>query len=111
MQALFAQAKLFCIPSFAQANLLRIMSGDIPVSQQTAMPTDDGQSGSQPTGAKRKRLEDPGDRAAKYLKPGGSFRMGLRRLGFHPRNRGGLGVSPTHVHDVAWDNVSNSTSL
>ena len=48
-------------------------------------------------------MEDSGDRAAKYRKPGGHFRMPLDRLGFDPRNRGGLGLSPTHAHEIAWD--------
>ena len=48
-------------------------------------------------------MEDSGDRAAKYRKAGGHFRMPLSRIGFDPRNRGGLGVSPRHAHEIAWD--------
>ena len=76
------------------------------------MASDLGNSGSQPTGTKRSRnLKDSGDRAAKYRKPGGNFRLDLERLGFHPDNRGGLGVSAKHAHEVAWDGTDNGVSL
>ena len=55
---------------------------------------------------KRTSLEDASDRAAKYLKSG-TFRMPLSQIGFHPDNRGGMGISPYHVHEVAADCQSN----
>ena len=70
--------------------------------------------GSQPTrGVKRSsgNLEDDGDRAAKYRSAAGSFRMPLERLGFYPDNRGGMGCSGYHVHEVAWDGTANKVKL
>ena len=63
------------------------------------------QSGSQPT------REDDGERAAGYRTSGGSFRMPLDRLGFFPGNRGGMGCSGSHVHEVAWDGTANKVKL
>ena len=55
-------------------------------------------------------LEDAGDRAQKHRKPG-LVRVPLDKIGFSPGNRGGLGVAPHHVHEVAWDCIANKTKL
>ena len=39
------------------------------------------------------------------------MRVPLEKIGFWPGNRGGLGLSPYHVHGVAWDCVANKTKL
>ena len=44
------------------------------------------------------------------MKPG-SVRIPLDQIGFWPGNRGGLGISPYHVHEVAWDCKVNITKL
>ena len=71
--------------------------------------------GPQPAGSKRRAdaagLEDAGDRAAKCLKSGGVHRRDLGTIGFHPFNRGGLGISSHHVHEVAFDGVQNKVRL
>ena len=41
----------------------------------------------------------------------GHVRIPLEELGFLPENRGGMGLSPHHVHEVAWDCLSNGTKL
>ena len=45
-------------------------------------------------------LEDAGERAQKRRRPG-NLRIGLEKIGFWPGNRGGMGISPYHVHEVA----------
>ena len=55
-------------------------------------------------------LEDACDRAQKWRKQG-LVRIDLGKLGFWPPNRGGLGVSPHHVHEVANDCKANRTKL
>ena len=44
------------------------------------------------------------------MKPG-CVRIPLDQIGFWPGNRGGLGTSSHHVHEVAWDCKANKTSL
>ena len=72
-------------------------------------------SGSQPTGMKRSSSElddsEEVDPVTKYLKPGGPFRMDVDRIGFHPDNRGGAGLYPSHAHGVAHDGTDNGVSL
>ena len=53
-------------------------------------------------------LESASDRAQKHRKVG-QVRIPLEFLGFLPDNRGGMGISPFHVHEVAWDVVANTT--
>ena len=36
--------------------------------------------------------------------------MHVRRFGFLPMNRGGMGMAPMHAHDVARDRMDNGTS-
>lgn len=55
-------------------------------------------------------LEDAGDRAQKRRKAG-NVRISLDEIGFWPENRGGVGLSSYHAHEVAWDCKSNKTKL
>ena len=55
-------------------------------------------------------VEDAGDPAQKSRKQG-LVRIPLEKIGFWPGNRGGLGVSPHHAHEVACDCVANKTKL
>ena len=55
-------------------------------------------------------MEDAGDRAQKMRKTG-LVRIPLDKIGFCPDNRGGLGISPYHAHEVAWDCLSNKTRI
>ena len=55
-------------------------------------------------------IEDAGDRAQRQRRPG-LVRIPLDKIGFWPGNRGGLGISAHHVHEVAWDCLANKTKL
>ena len=55
-------------------------------------------------------VEDAGDRAQKHRKAG-LVRISLDRIAFWPDNRGGMGLSSHHVHEVAWDCKTNKTKL
>ena len=55
-------------------------------------------------------VEDAVDRAQKFRKQG-TMRVDLDEIGFWPSNRGGLGVSSHHIHEVAWDCKANKTRL
>ena len=55
-------------------------------------------------------LEYAGDRAQKKRKDG-LVRISLDKIGFWPSNRGGLGISPYHMHEVANDCTANRTKL
>ena len=55
-------------------------------------------------------LEDAQDRAQKHRKVG-CVRLSLKLLGFHPLNRGGAGIDPFHVHEVAHDAATNKVQL
>ena len=55
-------------------------------------------------------LEDASDRAQKHRKAG-NMRIPLDKIGFWPDNRGGVGCSSHHVHEVAWDCKANKTKL
>jgi hypothetical protein len=74
----------------------------------------DGPGGPQPAGLKRRAdaasLEDAGDRAARLRMPD-CYRRDLATIGFHPGNRGGLGISPRYVHEVAYDGLQNGVKL
>ena len=61
---------------------------------------------------KRKSLAetDPGDRAQSMRKPG-QLRVNQSAIVFSPPNRGHLGVSGHHTHEVAWDCLSNGIKL
>ena len=54
-------------------------------------------------------LESASDRALKYRKS--LSRIQLEQLGFLPENKDGLGISPPHVHDVAWDCLDKTTQV
>ena len=58
----------------------------------------------------KRPLEDPGDRAQRHRRLG-LCRIPLDKLGYLPDNRGGLGISPFHVHELAWDCVANGVKL
>ena len=51
-------------------------------------------------------LQDPADRAQTYRK-GPLQRIHLDQIGYHSKNRGGLGCSSRHTHEVARDCVRN----
>ena len=55
-------------------------------------------------------LEGASDRALKYRRTG-LLRIQLEKLGFRPENRYWLGLSPPHVHDVAWDCLDKTTQV
>ena len=58
----------------------------------------------------KRSLVDPADIAQKHRKIG-LCRISLHQLGFLEENRGGLGISPYHNHEVAWDCVANGVKL
>ena len=55
-------------------------------------------------------LETACDRAHKFRKRC-HLRIPLDQLGFSMQNRGGMGVSPHHIHEIAWDCLWNYTSV
>ena len=55
-------------------------------------------------------LESASDRAQK-LRKHGKLRIPLDQIGFLPENRGGVGIIPNHVHEVAWDICGNGTKI
>ena len=55
-------------------------------------------------------IADAGDRARTHRKPG-YVRVDVDKIGFWPGNRGGMGINPYHVHEVAWDCKCNKTKL
>ena len=59
---------------------------------------------------KRGLLEDAGDRAERYRSTG-ECRILLKKIAFWDSNRGGIGASGHHVHEVAHDIVTNKTKL
>ena len=58
----------------------------------------------------QRSLEDSFDRAQKHRKVG-TARLKLDAIGFHPSNRGGSGISPYHVPEVAHDALTHKVSL
>jgi len=55
-------------------------------------------------------VHDAGDRAQTFRNPGVQ-RIDIDEIGYWKGNRGGLGISPQHIHDVAWDCMSNGVKL
>ena len=51
-------------------------------------------------------IEDAADRAERKRKHG-TQRVPLNKIGFWPANRGGVGVSSTHIHEVCSDIKTN----
>ena len=96
------------VPLLVQALFSSLVSGAMSSSGPTASQKDS--TGSQPSEKRTRALEDAGDRAQKKRKAG-LMRVPLEKIGFWPGNRGGLGISPYHVHEVAWDCVANKTKL
>ena len=64
----------------------------------------------EPQKKKQKTLPAEADRAEKHLAPNQPGRVQLNRITWHPQNRGGQGILPIHVHDVAKDICTNGTS-
>ena len=62
--------------------------------------------------AKVKTMMEEADRAQTYILPAREQpgRVPLRKIGFHPRNRGGQDILPMHVHSVALDVCTNGAS-
>ena len=54
------------------------------------------------------QLEDAGDRAQSF-RESALRRIHLDELGIYPNNRGGTGIIPHHVHEVANDCLENTT--
>ena len=50
------------------------------------------------------------DRAEKHRCKCGVIRVRVGRMGFLPNNRGGMGMSSYHAHEVAADRMNNGTS-
>ena len=60
----------------------------------------------------KRQCEGPGDRAQKKRKTAlGIVRIPLEKIGFWPENRGGMGLSSYHVHEVALDCMQNTTKI
>ena len=51
-----------------------------------------------------------GDRALK-LRRTGQCRIPLDEIGFYPENRGGMGISPHHAHEIAHDCLAHTTKV
>ena len=66
--------------------------------------------GYEPTPKKHKSLILEADRAQEYLEMVQPGRVPIHEIGFLRMNRGGQGIMPLHVHDVALDVVNNGTS-
>ena len=60
--------------------------------------------------AASKILADHADRAQRFATPG-LIRIQLHQIGFYPPNRGGTGIHPYHVHEVANDFMANTTKV
>ena len=56
------------------------------------------------------KLTAPSDRAESYRRPG-NVRKHLSMLGFHPYNRGGMGISSHHAHECGWDCMDSRVRL
>ena len=54
------------------------------------------------------RVLSPADRAEEFRIPG-EMRVPVDKMGFLACNRGGLGISPNHVHEVCEDRMKNGT--
>ena len=76
-------------------------------------PNDDSSStakGYEPQAKKQKTLRSEAARAETYLAPNQLGRVPLNKISWHPDNRGGQGIMPLHVHDVALDICTRGTS-
>ena len=61
----------------------------------------------EPQKKKQKTLPAEADRAEKYLATNLPGRVPLSQISWHPANRGGQGILPLHVHNVARDTCTN----
>ena len=66
--------------------------------------------GYQPPHKKRKLLHSEADRGEQYKLPIQPGRVPLQKICWHPQNRGGQGIMPLHVHDVALNIRQTGTS-
>ena len=62
--------------------------------------------GSEPTAKKTKLIAVEAQRAQRHLSSIQPGRVHLIEIGFYPHNRGGQGIMPPHVHNIAFDAVS-----
>ena len=67
-------------------------------------------SGYEPQAKKQKLLLSEVDRAEQYLAPNQPGRVQLSKTSWYHANRGGQGIMPFHVHDVAYDICTKGTS-
>ena len=51
------------------------------------------------------------DRAETYRLPNQPGRVQLHQISWHPKNRGGQGVMPMHMHEVAYDVTSGTRAM
>ena len=79
----------------------------MPVQSKTSI---DSSSGYQPHSKKAKLLHSEADRGEQYLLPNQPGRVPLDSIGWHPQNRGGQGIMPLHVHDIAKEICDTGTS-
>ena len=78
-----------------------------------ASPTSDSSStakGYEPPAKKQKSLLSGADRAEQYLAPKQPGRVHLSKISWYHDNRGGQGVLPFHVHDIAKGICTEGTS-
>ena len=76
-------------------------------------PTDDSSSnanGYEPQAKKQTLLISEVDRAEQYLAPNQPGRVHLSKISWYHDNRGGQGILPFHVHDIAYDICMRGTS-
>ena len=67
-------------------------------------------NGYQPPAKNPKTILSVADRAEKYRKPNQPVRVPLEQIGFHVDNRGGQGICPFHVHNLASNIAERGTS-
>ena len=58
--------------------------------------------------APKVKVLSPADRAEQFRIPG-EMRVPVDKMGFLRCNRGGLGISPSHVHEIIEDRMKNGT--
>ena len=68
-------------------------------------------AGDEPQKKKQKLLLAEADRAEQYQITNQPGRVHLNRISWHHSNRGGQGILPLHVHNVAYDICTKGTSV
>ena len=81
--------------SFSKAGLAAILSLSFGERELAAMA---------------QRVVSAVDRAEKFRIPG-ETRVDVELMGFLKMNRGGLGISPAHAHEICEDRMKNGTRL